>query len=245
MAKSSINIPKVYVLHIKKGYEQRGLHMQKMLGKLDIPFEFILDGDMTDLTPEFIGKYFSGRMAIVSPATSCATKHILAYLDMIEHGITEALIFEDDIMLHKDFVGRFNQSITELHSTISSVNRPTMISYEDTRLRFVPRSKRKPGKVLYPGTCDRMAGAYYINLSAAQLIIDYATNTGMDQPIDIIHNLLLKQKQLDYYWIHPTIATQGSHFGTFSSAINIKNTILTNLSFRLQRIYKRVLYEFR
>ena len=76
-------------------------------------------------------------------------------------------------------------------------------------------------------------------------IVDFATNNGMDQPIDITHNILLKQKTLDYYWIHPTIATQGSHIGTFSSAINFQKGAFTNLSFRLQRFYKLLLYEFR
>lgn len=245
MAKSSVNIPKVYVMHVKKGYEQRELHMQKMLDKMNIPFEFILDGDIADLTPEFIGKYFKGTMATASPETSCAAKHIITYLDMIEHGISEALILEDDIMLHKDFVVKFNQSIDEIHSIAESEKRPIMISYEDTRLRFIPRSQRKPGKLVYPGKCDRMTGAYYINLCAAQQIVDFATNTGMDQPIDITHNILLKQKTLDYYWIHPTIATQGSHIGTFSSAINFQKSAFTNLSFRLQRFYKLLLYEFR
>ena len=87
----SIEIEKVYVLHVKKGYEDRDLHIRKMLGNMNIPFQYILDGDMTDLSIDSLSAYFRNDMLSITPATSCSMKHILAYQHMIDNHIQQAL----------------------------------------------------------------------------------------------------------------------------------------------------------
>ena len=46
---SSVITEKVLVLHVKQGYEERAKHIEKMLGELHIPFEYILDGDIKEI----------------------------------------------------------------------------------------------------------------------------------------------------------------------------------------------------
>ena len=127
----------------------------------------------------------------------------------------------------------------------SEEQKPSIISYEDTRLRFVPKSKRVGGKVLYPGDRDRMAGAYYINKKGAELIINELEKQAMDIPVDWYHAKLLHENKLKYYWCQPTIATQGSHIGTFKSSISIKDNLWITLKWRFKRFYKKWLYELR
>lgn len=191
----SIKIEKVYVLHVKKGYEDRDLHIRKMLGNMNIPFQYILDGDMADLSTDVLSEYFRNDMLSITPATSCSMKHVLCYKHMIENQVQNALVLEDDIILSRDFVRKFNQSMDEIERINKGDKMPIMISYEDTRLRFIPRSQRIKGKCLYLGLCDRMTGAYYINLDAACTIMDYAKQYKMDLPIDLTHNQLLKEKK--------------------------------------------------
>lgn len=241
----SIEIEKVYVLHVKKGYEDRDLHIRKMLGNMNIPFQYILDGDMTDLSIDSLSAYFRNDMLSITPATSCSMKHILAYQHMIDNHIQQALILEDDILLARDFIRKFNQSMHEKEVINKGGQMPITISYEDTRLRFIPRSQRIKGKCLYPGKCDRMTGAYYLNLEAACVIMDFAKKYQMDLPIDLTHNQLLKEKRLNYYWMQPTIATQGSHVGKFCSAINFQKSFITPTLWKIQRLYKKVLYFIR
>ncbi len=92
-----------YVLHVKKGYESRGEHIRKMLSKIRLPFELILEGDMCDLTDNTLNKYFSREMHKIAPDTSCALKHLLAYEAILNNNYPGALILEDDIILHKNF----------------------------------------------------------------------------------------------------------------------------------------------
>ena len=229
----------VFVPHVKKGYEDREQHIKAMLQKMNIPFSWILDGDIADLTPEILDKYFAGDMHKVGATASCAYKHVLAYKEIIAKNLDGALILEDDIQLDpRLFIGIFNKSLTELNS---EEQEPSIVSYEDTRLRFVPKSKR----VLYPGNRDRMTGAYYINKKGAELIITELEKQAMDIPIDWYHAKLLHENKLKYYWCQPTIATQGSHLGIFKSGISVKDNFLSTLKWRFKRFYKKWLYELR
>lgn len=246
MTQAMPDVSDVLVLHVKKGYEERKRHIENMLGKMGIPFEYILDGDIADLTDDIIDKYFKGeKMKGKYPFTSCSYKHLLAYKEIIRRGIRGALILEDDIFLKKEFTDIFNRSMAELAEYCKKKPGPAIISYEDTRLRFIPRSKRQKGKVIYKGDRDRMTGAFYINRECAQLLIDYAETHKFDIPIDLTHCRLLREGRLTYFWCQPTTATQGSHTGAFSSAINFNRSIFNPIIWKIKLSYKKLLYFLR
>lgn len=243
---SALSVPATFVMHVKNGYEKRAGHIEKMLGRLGIPFEYILDGDIPDITDDIINSYFTGtEMTDATAPVSCALKHLLACERMLDAGLPDALMLEDDIMLHGNFVSVFNKSVEQARAYAAATPGPVMVSYEDTRLRFVPRSRRKKGIVIYKGDRDRMTGAYYINAAAARLIVDYARNHKIDRPIDLFHCDLLRRGLLTYFWCQPTIATQGSHTGAFASAINFNKSMLSPLMWRLKLSYKKILYNLR
>lgn len=111
----NLNNKKVFVLHVKKGYEARENHINRMLKKMNIPFEYILDGDISDLTNEVLDTWFQGTMHQYSPQASCSYKHLLACKEIVARNLDGALILEDDIYLNKrKFVSVFNQSMKEL-----------------------------------------------------------------------------------------------------------------------------------
>ena len=76
---SMLLIDKVFVLHVKKGYEDREKFIIDQFRAFNIDFEFILDGDIGDLTDDVIKTYFGDAMHGRFPAMSCAMKHILAH----------------------------------------------------------------------------------------------------------------------------------------------------------------------
>ncbi len=197
---------------------------------------------MCDLTDNTLDKYFSREMHKIAPDTSCALKHLLAYEAILNNNYPGALILEDDIILHKNFRKYLYKSLQEL--TLEYNNKPCIISYEDTRLRFIPRSKRKPDKCIYKGDRDRMTGAYYITKECVQLILNDIKVNKISTPIDLYHNSLQKENKIIYLWCQPTVATQGSAIGRFKSQITIKSRIKP-IKFRLQLIYKKILYNFR
>ncbi len=242
----------VFVAHVREGYADRERHIRAMLDKEGVPFEFMLDGDITDITPERRARYFSPDLSIPLSAQSCALKHLLIYEEIVRRNLPGALVLEDDICLGRHFPEIFTRSIEELHAyeqpatAPDSSPMPVIVSYEDTRLRFVERSRREKGRVLYPGDRDRMAGCYYINRAGAEAILrSIRTNGGLDMPIDLYHAWMLRRGYLQYLWCHPTIATQGSHTGKFRSALNFDKTFINERIWLLKRLYRRLLYNLR
>lgn len=231
-------LPPIYVLHVRQGYDERALHIETMMERLGLTFEYILDGDKADLDQETLQRWFSGSMRQIQSATSCAYKHLIACMLILERQLAGALILEDDIVLSDNYATVAAATIAELPDDSAAI-----ISYEDTRLRFVPRSRRRPGKYLYEGDRDRFTGALYVNASAARTILENAAAGDLDCPIDIFHRRLLDKGLLKYYWSHPCTASQGSFNGLFSTSISGNHS--TVLLWKLKRIYKRLLYNLR
>lgn len=238
----------VFIIHARK-FTQRKAHMDSMMKAHPHPFDYILEGDADTLTPEGLSKYFSDqevepgiRMNQPGNVASCTLKHFLAYERILAEGLPGALILEDDAILFPTFDTIFQQSMKEYEATYA--DQPVIISYEDTRLRFVPRSKREKGRLLYPGDRDRYAGAYFINQQAAQTVLHEAKTRKCHLPIDLYHRHLLMQGKLLYLWCQPPIATQGSHTGFFPSTLE-KKSLRRRLTWKYKLAYKKLLYWLR
>lgn len=240
--------PTVFVLHVAHGFEDRARHIDSMLERLGIPFEYILRGDIPDVTLAVLDEYFKGVKpgafgSVADKFTSCTYKHLIACEEIVKRNLPGALVLEDDIVLHRNFVPVFRNAVKELEAMPDA---PSIISFEDTRLRFVPRSKREKGKLLYPGICDRMAGCIYVSNAGARLVLDYAREHGMHLPIDNFHDFLLRKGLLRYLWCQPTVACQGSFTGLFTSSLSKRySRIVTPLVWQFKLAWHKMLYEFR
>ena len=236
---------KVFVLHVKTGFEEREQHICHMLEAMNIDFEFVLDGDMSDLTPEILDRYFTGEMKQASPGTSCSMKHLLAYELIVNRQLPGALILEDDMLLYKNFHKVFEECMNEM--TRNSID-DAIISFEDSALRFVPGRQRQRNRHLYLASRDRFAGCYYITFRTAKNILDYAYVNKCDAIIDLYHKSLITRIGLPYYWCHPCIATQGTHNGLFPSSVNANSAKKQNYrawTWQIKLAYKKLIYLFR
>ena len=240
MTHTTSSRPQIFVLHVGADTARAG-HIDSMMIRLGLPFEYILDGDKSDLTADVLTEYFGGPMARVSGATSCAYKHLLACRAIIDRGLPGALILEDDAILFKNFPDLLESAMSELSAKDS--RRAAIISFEDTRLRFVPRSQRRRGQVLYPGDRDRFAGIYYINAAGAHMLLERSCGEKMSMPVDLFHRCMLERGLLDYWWTHPCGGTQGSHNGAFASGISSDRAAA--VVWRLRRAYRKLLYWLR
>lgn len=236
---------KALVIHAAK-LKERGEHIDKMLRGIGMEYEFIKEGDADELTDELIDRFLMDGPEDLhkkSARASCTIKHFLSYEKILADHLEGALILEDDIVLHQDFMPLFEKSIKEYHEHYA--NKDILISYEDSSLQFVPRSQREPGRMLYPGPKDRMAGAYFINHHAAKAILDCLKEERTDIPIDCYHYRLLREHVIDYLWCQPALATQGSFTGAFRSSLSKKKDRMIELRWWFKRNYKQLLYWLR
>lgn len=236
---------KVFVLHVRKGYEDRAAFMESSLGKLGIRFDYLLEGDKDDLNDEILDRWFAGELHGVTSATSCALKHLLAYRRILDEGLDGALILEDDISLSRKFTALFSACMAEKEARgIGDM----VLSFEDTSLLYVAGSIRKKGQHIYPAVRDRYTGCYYITAGCARMILDYVEAHKCHLPIDRYHTFLIDAIGLPYYWSHPTEATQGSKNGQFGSSISVRDfnrRAYLGITRPLKVAYKKLLYRFR
>ena len=232
----------VLVIHVR-GQEERRQFIEQQLKTLGAHCHFILDGNMEDLSNEVLDRYFDGDMHGVYPRTSCAYKHLLAMQYMIDHKLDHALVVEDDLRFYHNFPTVFEQSVKECAEHYDDL--PMMVNYEESSLMLVPRSLRRKGTVVYPAQRDRFAGCYYLNLRAAEVIMDYVTTHRSDTTSDRLHSRLVDLGLLHYYWSHPCVACQCSCDGSMPTMIPTRPRPLKRLKWFYKRFYKHLLYYFR
>ncbi len=161
-----VNVDAVFVAHVKKGSEKRAEAMERQLSRLGIRFEYMLDGDISDLSEERLERYFVKDVDLNPAARSCAMKHLLIMEEVVKRKLNRVLVLEDDAILRSDFVELFNRSLDEV-DTIHSQDEPYLIFYEASYLKFIPRSVRKKGKTLYNPKHLQCLACYVINNSYA------------------------------------------------------------------------------
>ena len=153
-------------------------------------------------------------------------------------------MLEDDIVLHQGFEANFAKTIEEYRQYYA--NQPIIISYEDSSLQFIPRSRRRKGQWLYeaPHGRVRFNGSLYINQKAAQAIVDDVKVNKCDIAVDHYYMHLYGRGLLQFLWCEPALATQGSFNGSFVSSMGQIRS-LEGLRWKLKYAYKRLVYWFR
>ena len=210
----------VLVIHVR-GNQERKAFIQQQLDEVGFSYHYIAEGNISDLTPEILDKYFvnDGKpdtMYGPFPRTSCAYKHLLATQYIIDHQLEGALIVEDDLRFYPLF-----------------------------KNLFIPRSQRKKGVLLYPASRDRFAGCYFLNDKGAHVIMDYVTKHKSDTTSDCLHNRLVQEGLLSYFWSHPCLACQCSCDGSMLTMIPTRPRPLKRLKWFYKRFYKHLLYSLR
>lgn len=234
-----------FLVHPTKGFEDRGEFMRKQFDLRGIsctPVEAYDagSGSLAEATP----KWFTGKMLQVSDGVrSCTAKHIEACRLVVDRGVPGAIIFEDDAKLADNFCDIVNRSLAELAAS-DYCDKPVLISYENSRLRFVERSRRQKGRLLYPSDKSRMTAAYYINREACRRILEYAGKNKFSEPIDITHELMARAGEIVYLWCQPTVVTQGSFDGTFQTSLSAKAKQQW-LRWQFKLAYRKLLYYLR
>lgn len=236
---------RVFVIH-PKHLKERELHINRMLHRIGLDYEFMNEGESEEKVQEYFEKYLKDgeeKMLQRVPRSLCTISHFLVYEKIVSEKLDGALVLEDDAVLYSNFLPLFRQTMVEYRNFYSQQR--CIISYEDSSLQFIPRSQREEGRMLYPGKKDRTAGVYYINNVAATAILSRLQYDRCDVAIDLYHNKLLKDGFITYLWCQPALATQGSFTGAFRSSLSKKKDIMIKLRWQFKRNYKRLLYWLR
>lgn len=217
-----LNVDRVYVIHVRKGAEDRAASIERQLARFGIEFEYVLEGDLEDLTQELLDLWFAGPMHRVDPSTSCCYKHLVAWNRMRRDNRRDALVLEDDIFLDDDFVTGLNASLAELRSRHDAHPDDAFISLENSGLGHM--AGVVAGTTLYRNDHGRDTGAYWLSRTAAMRFLDKAEADRVSLATPHFHNTFFASGAVELWWREPTIAEQGSHSGKFDSLLTPRRT---------------------
>lgn len=234
---------KVYSVITRRASAERVEWLNRQLSARGLTAEPMLQGDIDDLDEAMLDRCFAGDMHRPAPATSCAAKHLLIARAMCDAPDDWAMVVEDDVMFKRNFDRIFPQILAEIQAF--DPEQPILLSLEDTRLRFVPRSRRRAARYVYDAPHDRFTACYLLNRAAARAITRTLETVKCDVPIDIFHTKLARMGVLRYMWAEPPVASQASQRGKLQSTINDPAGRLKTLKWYFKYHYRRLLYFFR
>jgi glycosyl transferase family 25 len=233
----------IYIVHAKKGYEIHEERINEIFSKLNLEYEFVTEGDISNFNQELLQKYFCKEIesTLSKGVLSCTLNHILSYEKIVKRNNKFALVFENDPF----FLGDFLKNSKRVAIEANTLEPGFIISLENTTLKFPDFRKVKKGKYLYEATFGRAAGAYLIDLKAAKDILENLKTEKCCQVIDWWHNTLIDKKIIKMYWAHPAFVEQGSHNGKLSSTISSKNkSTARRWRWKAQKFYKMYIYRW-
>ncbi len=233
----------IYIVHAKRGYEIHEERIKRIFGNLNLNYELVTEGDISNFNDELLQKYFCPEIEtkLSKGIISCTLNHILSYEKMIAANNKYALVFENDPF----FLGDFLTKIKKIAAEADTLTPGFIISLENTTLKFPDFRKVKKGKHLYEASYGRAAGAYLIDLKGAKDILENCKSEKCCQVIDWWHNTLISKNIIKMYWAHPAFVEQGSHNGLMSSTISSKNkSTVRRLRWNAQKFYKMYIYRW-
>jgi GR25 family glycosyltransferase involved in LPS biosynthesis len=212
---------KVYVTHYTKLRDRKEFILNQFEDENITDFEFIEDYDQEVLT----GEHFSMFTREVKPSQiSLTIKHLHAWRDILKNH-EMALIFEDDVMLDKDFTSELNKFMEQLPPTFDFffIGNGSNLHMESDKI--------VPGKYVYWKCVEqtdwggfgatRATDSYVISKKGAEKLCKYVDSlTGLiPKPLDHWLNDVFRDINAEVYWSEPNIIVPGSSFGMFPSMI--------------------------
>lgn len=234
---ADIGIEGIYIVHAKKGYELHEKRIEDLFKKMNLPYEFVTDGDPTCFTDELLQTYFRKdiQQILSRGILSCTLNHILSCEKIVARKNKYAIIFENDPF----FLGDFKTQIKKIVKEADGLPPGFIISLENTALTFPSIRKIKKGKLLYEANSGRCAGAYLVDLEGAIKMLEDLKTNKCGHVIDWWHNDLIKRNVIKMYWAYPALTEQGSHNGLLNSTISSKSKSLKRrMEWLAQKYYK-------
>jgi len=208
-------IDHIYVLHVKEGYEDREKSIVEQMKSLNLKFEFILEHDIPELREKQLTQYFTEGHTLRMSELSCSMKHIEALKKIEKSDDNIFLVLEDDVLFNENTLEVLNNIKKELNS----IEDDFVISLGNAANMYTPKKRLEDGKFLYKNIENRAADSFLISKQAVKQRLTWLRENTTTLPADHMYNFIDNEVGNHIYWLEPTIATQGSQAGLFTSSI--------------------------
>ena len=238
----SINefVDKVYVLSVKT-FTKRIAHIKSEMHKHAIDFQFIFNHDIPEIDPKTLVQLFSTSCTLTMAQKSLVLKHIDAWRDAAFNNYKRVLIFEDDVVLNKDFYVYFKRII----ESTNQLKAGYLVFLGGTDAK-VPDHYLLSNETIVALPIATAEG-YITDLTAIKRRLDWLQKNKTTLPADHLIRDIDKELNIANYWSRKSIVEQGSVTGIFGSELDshrLKHSKLFNISRyhwnKFQRHYLRL-----
>ena len=232
----NLAVDAVFVITCKKGFEDRRRSIERQFGQRNIPFEYILDHDVADLSQEYIAERFNAD-TLRKVDMSIISKHFEICKIVVERKLKNVLVFEDDIV----FLEAFDEHIEDILAEAKTIKGDFCVYFSNACHLYVAPQLIKKGKHIYPGNKCRAADSFYMNYGAALKRWEYFKNNKIFEPIDITFNHVDPSIGVDFLWTEKILIEQGSMNGLFDSSLETrkKKSLYRKMRWNLDCFYKK------
>jgi O-antigen ligase len=208
----------VFVLSVKS-FHDRIRHIEDELGRHGIAFEWIFEHDAGELTSAQIEAVFAPS-DLKRGHQSLVLKHIETWKRCVERNYRRVLVFEDDVVLARDFERVFGLAMDEA----DRIERPYMVYLGCGDNKYVEGARGSPTMLLEPEIELPATDATVLDRRAAELRLAYVERHKITRPADWLMREADAAMGITQFWLREPIVEQGSMNGRFVSVLDDKRT---------------------
>ncbi|OGB24965.1 MAG: hypothetical protein A3I66_02955 [Burkholderiales bacterium RIFCSPLOWO2_02_FULL_57_36] len=202
----------VYVLCVKS-FTNRITHIKSEMAKHGIVFQFMFDHDADELDNDLVRATF-GLSDMKTAHQSLVLKNIQIWRDAVSRGYRRILVFEDDALLSKDFIERFNDVMTAADRLAEG----WLIFLGGMDTKVPDHYFLAPGPLVELPIATAEGCVY--DLAAMVRRLDWLALNPVTLPADHLMRHIDREQKTRQYWMRQPIVEQGSVLGIFDSALD-------------------------
>jgi glycosyl transferase family 25 len=233
-------IDQVYVLSVKS-FRDRINHIENEMGRHGIPFQFIFDYDIPQLSKDVLKKHFT-QSTLSLAQKSLVLKHIEAWKEALKHNYKHILIFEDDVILDK----HFHKKLAVIIQTMKGLPKDFLVFLggADTKVPDYFFLTSGPLVKLPLSTAE----GYIVDLKSIKKRLLYLKKHKINLPADHLITKIDRVNKTSHYWSKEPLVEQGSVTGKFITKLDqhrLKHSIYFNiLRYQWNKLQRRKLRGF-
>ncbi len=204
-------LDKIYVLSVKS-FTERIQHIETELAKHAIPFEFIFDYDIPDITEEDLSIFSPSNMKIQHQ--SLVLKNICVWKRMVKDDLNRVLVLEDDALLSDDF----REALDTILAAADDLDPGYLIFLggADTKL---PKDFLEHPSPLVPRRMTTADG-FIIDRCIVEKRLDWLTKNTIVLPADGLMCKIDSDIDMPHFWPKKAIVQQASCTGQFKTTLD-------------------------
>ena len=218
-----MSLLKVFIIHYTPLTDRKQFLRQEMLNH-SLHHEYVECYDRENLTEHDLSIFDMSQVKLSE--CSLIRKHIDAYCRISSSPFAHNLILEDDVILSDEFRNRIDAGLLQLPRDYD------MLFIGDGCGLHIPDSVIHSNRIIYKKCREptdwggdgatRCTDSYLVSSNCAKKLIKYVMGLGkmaIKKPADWWLNQVIRDLELEVYWMEPTIVTQGSSTGKYNSSL--------------------------